>query len=162
MGASNPQSLPLSERQQLAKVQADILALVARIDGARWPIRELDVATKTLARLRKEEALLQSRVLKEPKEAMSPTELAALRLLVQAAFLLASPKGAMMIAVAENGDWHTRHKGTSERWMMHLRAALAIKAGALSDPAIRASTRSSRAPTSVAAWINAGSWAGAR
>jgi len=165
MGASNPRSIPssLSEREQLAKVQASIRALAARIDGARWPVRDLDVATKTLARLRKEESLLQSRLLKEDKDAaMSPAELAALRLLSQAAMLLASPAGVQMIDAAAEADWHTKHKGTSERWTMHLRAAMAIKDGALSDPAIRASTGSRRAPTSIAAWINAGSWEGAR
>lgn len=160
MGASNPKAAPsLSEREEIAKLKATRSAFIARMDGGNWSISETESGTRTVDRLDRQIARRESKLQKEspiPAAPMSRRELAALQQLSLAASYLAWPalEGALTRA-AENADRITRHKGTSERWMMHLQAAITIKAGALSNPAIRASTGSHRSLVSIKAWLHA-------
>ena len=162
MGTGNPQSLPLTERQQLARVQAAICAVVARIDGKRMSVRDLDVATKTLARLRKEEALLQSRAMNEPEakaepKGRTPSQWEAYDLLSYVAGeVIDTPCACVnLMRAAADGDRIGRHVGQGARWTGYLAAVTAIHGGRYDDPAVETAIRGHRSPTSIRSWLRA-------
>jgi hypothetical protein len=147
MGTGKPSSAP-PLFPQLAKVEAAISGLVDRLDGRGMPLSSLESATRSIVRLQKIRDGLRSEVVAVP---LSPVQLAALALLVQAT---AAPLRKLEEAAA-NGDKIGRHAGQGARWTGYLLAVNAIRAGRLSDPTIRAAVSVHRAPSSITSFLRA-------
>lgn len=152
MSASNPKASPKASPPplfpQLAKVEAAISGLVDRLDGGRMSLRDVNTATLSIVRLQKIRDGLRSEAVTLP---LSPVQLAALALLVQAT---AAPLRKLEEA-AKNGDKIGRHVGQGARWTGYLLAVNAIRAGRLSDPTIRAAVSVHRAPSSITSFLRA-------
>jgi len=149
MGTGNPKvSPPPALFPQLAQVEAAISGLVDRLDTARLPLRDLDVGTRSIARLERTRARLLAEVAAVP---LSPVQTTALALLACGGSV---PRKKLEEA-AKNGDKIGKHAGQSARWTGYLRAVDAIRAGRLTDPMIRVAIGGHRAPASIRSFLRA-------